>query len=93
MSPLGFGDITFASDLGRIFSSIVLLSGIVMLLVVFPFTFIEFFCAPWMRAQKAARCVPTRRPMLPLPADADLVLFGRDEPKDRFLARHGGEIA
>mgnify|MGYP001145761977 CR=1 FL=1 len=61
MSTLGFGDITFASDLGRIFSSIVLLSGIVMLLVVFPFTFIEFFYAPWMAAQAEARAQPTAR--------------------------------
>jgi len=39
MSTLGFGDITFSSDLGRIFSLIVLLTGIVYLLVMLPFTF------------------------------------------------------
>jgi Trk K+ transport system NAD-binding subunit len=55
MSTLGFGDITFNSDLGRVFSTVVLLSGIVMLLVVFPFTFIQFFYAPWLKAQAAAR--------------------------------------
>lgn len=55
MSTLGFGDITFDSDLGRVFSSVVLLSGIVLFLVVFPFTFIEFFYAPWMKAQAVAR--------------------------------------
>ncbi|RIK38275.1 MAG: potassium transporter TrkA [Chloroflexi bacterium] len=55
MSTLGFGDITFHSDLGRLFSTLVLLSGIVMLLVVFPFTFIQFFYAPWLKAQAAAR--------------------------------------
>ena len=55
MSTLGFGDITFDSDLGRIFSSIVLLSGIIFLLVLLPFTFIEFFYAPWLKAQAAAR--------------------------------------
>ena len=32
MSTLGFGDITFATDLGRIYSIIVLMSGIVFLL-------------------------------------------------------------
>src|SRR3989339_798008 len=41
MSTLGFGDITFHSDLGRIFSIIVLVSGIVLLLIVLPFTFIR----------------------------------------------------
>lgn len=44
--PLGFGDITFTSDLGRLFSIIVMLSGVVFLLIVFPFTFIQFFYAP-----------------------------------------------
>jgi voltage-gated potassium channel len=55
MSTLGFGDITFESDIGRIFSVVVLLSGMVSLLVVLPFTFIEFFYAPWMQAHSAAR--------------------------------------
>lgn len=55
MSTLGFGDITFESDLGRIFSAVVLLSGIIFLLILLPFTFIEFFYAPWMRAQQVAR--------------------------------------
>jgi Trk K+ transport system NAD-binding subunit len=61
MSTLGFGDITFQSDLGRIFSTIVLLSGIVFLLILLPFTFIEFFYAPWIKAQEAARA-PTSLP-------------------------------
>jgi hypothetical protein len=38
MSTLGFGDITFHSDAGRLFSVVVLLSGIVFLLVMLPFT-------------------------------------------------------
>jgi voltage-gated potassium channel len=37
MSTLGFGDITFESDLGKIFSSVVLLSGVIFLLILFPF--------------------------------------------------------
>lgn len=55
MSTLGFGDITFTSDLGRFFSMIVLGSGVVVLLIMLPFTFIEFFYAPWMEAQSRAR--------------------------------------
>ena len=55
MSTLGFGDITFASDLGRFFSMFVLGSGVVVLLIMLPFTFIEFFYAPWMEAQSRAR--------------------------------------
>jgi len=61
MSTLGFGDITFHSDLGRLFSLVVLVSGVVFLLVLMPFTFIEFFYAPWMKTQAAARA-PTKLP-------------------------------
>ncbi len=55
MSTLGFGDITFTSDIGKIFSIIVLISGVVFLLVMLPFTFIQFFYAPWLEAQTRAR--------------------------------------
>ena len=51
MSTLGFGDITFASDLGRLFSIVVMVSGVVLLLIVLPFAFIQFFYAPWLEAQ------------------------------------------
>lgn len=52
MSTLGFGDITFTSDLGRIFSIVVLMSGVLLLLIMLPFTFIQFFYAPWLEAQR-----------------------------------------
>ena len=55
MSTLGFGDITFESDIGKIFSIIVLLSGIVFLLIMLPFAFIQFFYAPWLEAQSKSR--------------------------------------
>jgi Trk K+ transport system NAD-binding subunit len=55
MSTLGFGDITFESDLGRFFSMIVLLSGMVFLLIMLPFTFIRFFYAPWLESQAQSR--------------------------------------
>jgi Trk K+ transport system NAD-binding subunit len=63
MSTLGFGDITFESDLGRIFSTFVLLTGIVLLLIILPFLFIRFVYAPWLdqrsrRRLKALRSVP-----------------------------------
>jgi Trk K+ transport system NAD-binding subunit len=54
MSTLGFGDITFTSDLGRVFSMVVLMSGIVFLLVMLPFTFIKFFYDPWLESQAQA---------------------------------------
>lgn len=55
MSTLGFGDITFHTDTGRIFSMLVLMTGMVFMLTLLPFTFIQFFYAPWMAAQSAAR--------------------------------------
>lgn len=61
MSTLGFGDITFHSDIGRAFSIMVLMSGIVLLLIVLPFAFIRYFYAPWLEAQiryRAPRAVP-----------------------------------
>lgn len=75
MSTLGFGDITFYSDLGRLFSTIVLMSGIIFLLVLLPFTFIEFFWAPWMKAQEAARA-PT---VLPEKTSGHVIIIHFDE--------------
>lgn len=54
-TTLGFGDITFTTDVGRVFSVLVLLSGVVFLLIMLPFTFIQFFYAPWLDAQTRAR--------------------------------------
>jgi len=62
MSTLGFGDITFATDIGRAFSVLVLLSGVILLLIVLPFAFIGYFYAPWLEAQlrlRAPREVPS----------------------------------
>jgi len=51
MTTLGFGDIVFHSDLGRVFTIIVLLSGIVLFMLVIPFTFIRFVYGPWLEAR------------------------------------------
>jgi voltage-gated potassium channel len=55
MSTLGFGDITFTSDVGRLFSMVVLLSGVVFLLVMLPFLFIRQFYAPWLESRMRLR--------------------------------------
>lgn len=75
MTTLGFGDITFHSVLGRMFSVVVMLSGLVFLLMLLPFTFIEFFYAPWMAAQAAAR-TPKKAPA----TLRDHVIFTNYEP-------------
>jgi Trk K+ transport system NAD-binding subunit len=55
MSTLGFGDITFESDLGRAFSVVVLITGSMFILVLLPFTFIQFVFLPWMESRRNAR--------------------------------------
>ena len=61
MSTLGFGDITFQSDAGRVFSVIVLVTGALFILVLIPFAFIQFIFMPWMERRDAARA-PRRLP-------------------------------
>lgn len=55
MSTLGFGDITFHSDVGRAFSSLVLLTGMLLLLIILPFLFIQHVYAPWLDQRSRAR--------------------------------------
>jgi voltage-gated potassium channel len=55
MSTLGFGDITFESDLGRAFSILVLLTGMVLLLIILPFLFIRVVYAPWLEQRSRGR--------------------------------------
>jgi len=55
MSTLGFGDITFQSDLGLVFTIFVLVTGVVCMLIMLPFTFIQFFYEPWLEAQVKSR--------------------------------------
>lgn len=74
MSTLGFGDITFHSDIGRLFSVVVLVSGVVFLLIVFPFTFIHFFYQPWLEAQERLRA-PRE---LPPSEEGHVILTGSD---------------
>jgi voltage-gated potassium channel len=48
MSTLGLGDIVFQSDVGKVYTVLVLL------FVVFPFAFIRFFYAPWMATRRVS---------------------------------------
>ena len=83
MSTLGFGDITFTSDAGRAFSIVVLLSGMVFLLILLPFTFIEFFYAPWMKAQAEARA-PRQ---LPESASGHVILTNLDPVSNALMQK------
>ncbi|MEX2271188.1 MAG: NAD-binding protein [Vicinamibacterales bacterium] len=74
MTTLGFGDITFTSDIGRLFSILVLLSGVFLLLVMLPFMFISLFYAPWLEARVRLRA-PRR---LPEDVEGHVILIEHD---------------
>lgn len=61
MTTLGFGDITFHSDTGKVFSIVVLLSGTIFFMLTMPFVFIRFIYTPWLEAQASA-ATPRRLP-------------------------------
>ncbi len=46
MSTLGLGDITFQSDIGKLFNVFVSVSGLAFILILVPFTFIKLFQSP-----------------------------------------------
>ena len=54
MSTLGYGDIVFTSTAGRMFAVLVVTTGIIFLLILLPFAFVQFFYVPWLEARKAA---------------------------------------
>jgi voltage-gated potassium channel len=82
MTTLGYGDIVFDSDLGRLFSTMVLVTGILILFIFLPFTLIQFFYAPWLEARAAARA-PAALP----PATAGHVLLTAHGPIEAALIR------
>lgn len=61
MSTLGFGDITFNSDIGKWFTIVVLLTGVIFFMIMLPFTFIRFIYQPWIESKLKTR-VPTELP-------------------------------
>jgi voltage-gated potassium channel len=83
MTTLGFGDITFTSDAGRIFSVVVLLSGTLFLLVLLPFTFIQFVFMPWMRRRDESRAPR----MLPEDTAGHIVLTAHGPVEDSLIRR------
>lgn len=51
MTTLGYGDIVFTGDAGRLFAALVLLTGILLIFIIVPFTFIETVYASWVAAR------------------------------------------
>lgn len=83
MTTLGYGDVVFRSDVGMIFSVIVLVSGVLFLLVVLPFTIIQFFYVPYLDARAAARA-PRQ---LPHDTHGHVILSHLDPVSSAFIER------
>jgi Trk K+ transport system NAD-binding subunit len=83
MSTLGFGDITFHSDLGRLFTILVIFSGLIFFVVMLPFTFIQFIYQPWLEAQKQIK-VPVS---LPAETKGHVLLVGVSDVAKSIYAR------
>ncbi len=82
MSTLGVGDIVFQSDIGRLFTVLVLNLGIVLLLVMLPFVFVNFFYAPWLGAH-----VRLEAPRRMAPGERGHVLITRYDSLSAALIR------
>lgn len=83
MSTLGFGDITFTSDSGRLFSVLVLVTGATFILVLLPFAFIQFVFTPWMDRREAARAPRRLGPEV----SGHIVLTGVGPIEDALIRR------
>ncbi len=81
MTTLGFGDITFTTDAGHIYSMLVTLSGVLFMLIILPFGAISLFIGPWMEERLRYR------PRLALPPDTagHVIICGWD-PVTRTVA-------
>ena len=83
MSTLGFGDITFESDAGRIFSVVVLISGAVFILILLPFMFIQFVFLPWVAWRDESRTPRRVDPKV----SGHVVVVGRDAVTEAVVRR------
>ena len=61
MSTVGYGDITFQTHVGQFFSLAVMMSGVVYLFILLPFSFMEFFYKPLVKLQSESK-VPRMAP-------------------------------
>jgi voltage-gated potassium channel len=83
MTTLGFGDIVFETDLGRMYSVLVLLTGAILILILLPFTFIQLVYLPWRDAVREAR---TPR-ALPGDTAGHLLITGRGAMERALMRR------
>src|SRR5699024_7975110 len=83
MTTLGYGDVTFASSAVRLFSIVVLASGILLILIVLPFIVVQFVVAPWIEVRVRARASGRVPEML----SGHIVVVGLDTVALALIAR------
>ena len=83
MTTLGFGDIVFVTDLGRMYSVVVLLTGALLILILLPFTFIQLVYVPWRAAMREARA-PRE---LPEDFRGHIIITGRSPMEEALIRR------
>ena len=83
MTTLGFGDVTFTSDAGRVFSMVVLATGVILLFILLPFTLIQLLYAPWLEARNAARTPQA----LPAGTSGHVILTGYGPVEEALIQR------
>ena len=83
MTTLGFGDITFHTDPGYIFASIVTISGVIFLLILLPFGIVSLFLAPWIEHRLRYR------PAVELPegTNGHILIIGLDAVTRAFIRK------
>ena len=72
-----------ASSAGRLFSMLVLASGILLILVLLPFLFVQFIVRPWMEQLERARAPRS----VPEHLRGHLILVGFDAVTQTLIAR------
>ncbi len=83
MTTLGYGDIVFQSDAGRLFAVVVVGTGIVFLLILLPFSVAQLFYVPWLDARESARA-PRE---LPLQTEGHVILTGYGPVEAALIGR------
>lgn len=83
MTTLGFGDITFQSDLGYLFANIVTISGVLFMIIILPFSMISLFLAPWI--EQRLRYHPTLE--LDEKTSGHVLIFGMDPITNNLIRK------
>jgi voltage-gated potassium channel len=83
MTTLGYGDIVFETDVGRLYSLVVLLAGAILILILLPFTFIQLVYLPWRDAVREARTPRS----LPEDTSGHLILTSRGPMEEALMRR------